>query len=147
MMAFCNVDNTWTVPTGLGKFPPGKSRGTLEGSYSAIRMSHEMTSLLSLDVLRGGGECFAAFLDPTSPPILFRLLTCCFMTIKLPLSLFLLYHLIWFAYDQDIMTVMIRVLHVLDSNTHYICINTQSTQPVKSKCSQTPLAAISSSEI
>lgn len=56
MMEFCNVDNTKTVPLGLGKFPPGKSRGALEGSYSVIRMSHEMTSLLSLDVLRGGGE-------------------------------------------------------------------------------------------
>jgi hypothetical protein len=27
----------------------------LEDSYSAMRMSHEMTSLLSLDLLHGGG--------------------------------------------------------------------------------------------
>ena len=59
MIEFCNIDSTKAVPKGMGMFPPGKSRGVLEGSYSAVRMSHEMTSLLSLDVLRGGGEGMA----------------------------------------------------------------------------------------
>ena len=55
MMEFANVDNSKTIPPGIGKFPPNKKKGSLEGSYSAIRMCHEMTSLLVLDVLQGGG--------------------------------------------------------------------------------------------
>jgi hypothetical protein len=55
MMEFANIDNSKNVPSGMGKFPVGRKRGALEGSYSAIRMSHEMTSLLSLDLLHGGG--------------------------------------------------------------------------------------------
>jgi hypothetical protein len=55
MMEFANIDNSKDVPTGMGKFPMGRKRGALEDSYSAMRMSHEMTSLLSLDLLHGGG--------------------------------------------------------------------------------------------
>ena len=56
MMEFSNVDNSKTIPPGIGKFPPNKKKGSLEGSYSAIRMCHELTSLLVLDVLQAGGE-------------------------------------------------------------------------------------------
>ena len=62
MMEFSNVDNSRIIPPGVGKFPPNKKKGSLEGSYSAIRMCHEMTSLLALDVLQGGGEYYILFL-------------------------------------------------------------------------------------
>ena len=58
MMEFSNVDNGKTIPPGIGKFPPNKKKGSLEGSYSALRMCHEMTSLLVLDVLQGCGKLF-----------------------------------------------------------------------------------------
>lgn len=54
-MEFSNLDNSKSIPMGH-KFPSGKKRGPLDGSYSALRMSHEMTSLHTLDLLHGGGE-------------------------------------------------------------------------------------------
>jgi hypothetical protein len=56
MMEFSNINNSKTIPSGIGKFPAGKNKGSLEGQYSAIRMCHEMTSLLVLDLLQGGGK-------------------------------------------------------------------------------------------
>ena len=35
----------------MGKLPPGKIRGSLDGAFSALRLFHEPTTLLCLDVL------------------------------------------------------------------------------------------------
>ena len=56
LMEFSNIDNSKNIPFGMGKFPVGKKRGSLDGSYSALRMSHEMTTLHCLDLLSGGGK-------------------------------------------------------------------------------------------
>ena len=61
-MEFNNIDNSKNIPFGMGKFPVGKKRGSLDGSYSAIRLSHEMTTLYCLDLLRGGGTIISYFL-------------------------------------------------------------------------------------
>ena len=62
LMEFNNIDNSKNIPFGMGRFPVGKKRGSLDGSYSAIRLSHEMTTLYCLDLLRGGGRIISYFL-------------------------------------------------------------------------------------
>ena len=54
MLEISNIDKTTDVPASFGTIMSGRSRGTLEHKISAIRISNEMTNLLSLDLLRGG---------------------------------------------------------------------------------------------
>lgn len=64
MMEFSNIDRTTVIPDGLGKYPTGRKRGCLEGVYSALRMSQESNSLITLDIIYDGTKTKNKIINP-----------------------------------------------------------------------------------